>query len=189
MNDWIKKPKNNISDKLREITWLMHHGVHEKDAICLMCGQNKLSYRTKGSWEAAHIVAETFAIDPLSEFSIIPCCPPCNAETRTKCIFEVLWDRGRYESIRKICENIYMAYNQRKEHYDRVLIMWMLIEQLYGFKKHAAGGGIPLYLERQIYEILSIHQIRKLNTEITNLSHEMQEKTALIDLIMKKLNY
>jgi transcription elongation factor Elf1 len=181
-----KKPKTAITDRLREVIWMMHHGVHEKDATCLVCGQNKLSFRTKGSWEAAHIVAETFAMDPLSEFSILPCCPTCNSETRTKCIFEVLWDRGRMDAIRKICQSIYLAYNQRKEPCDRVPILWILIKQLYGFKKHAAGGGIPMYLEQPIYEILSLYQIHILNEEVVSLSRELQERVKLMETIMIK---
>jgi hypothetical protein len=188
MDEWInsKKPKTAINDRLREVIWMIHHGVHEKDAICLVCGQNTISFRTKGSWQAAHIVAETFAMDPLSEFSILPCCPPCNAETRTKCIFEVLWDRGRMDAIRKICQSVHLAYNQRKEPYDRVPILWLLIKQLYGFEKHSAGGGIPMYLERPIYELLSVHQMRILNEEVVGLSHQLQEKTQLMEMVMNK---
>ena len=42
MDEWInsKKPKTAINDRLREVIWMIHHGVHEKDAIC-MCARNK----------------------------------------------------------------------------------------------------------------------------------------------------
>ena len=90
------------------------------------------------------------------------------------------------DAIRKICQSIYLAYNQRKETYDRVPILWLLIKQLYGFEKHAAGGGIPMYLERPIYELLSVHQMRILNEEVVGLSRQLQEKTQLMEMVMNK---
>jgi hypothetical protein len=90
------------------------------------------------------------------------------------------------DAIRKICQSIYLAYNQRKEPCDRVPILWILIKQLYGFKKHAAGGGIPMYLEQPIYEILSLYQIHILNEEVVSLSRELQERVKLMETIMIK---
>lgn len=181
-----KARKITISDRERKLTWQLHHGPHAKEAPCPMCGIKMMQQKERGGWQCAHIVAEAFCRDPHSIFHMVPCCTPCNAETGTRCIIEVLWERHRVDSIKQICANVFRAIAQsnplQMSSYDGA--MWKMARELYGSERHSAGGGISRDNERDIYRMLAYHQVDDLQRQLEASAKEMRKKTLLVEQLV-----
>lgn len=175
--------QQNITPALKKAVWDMYVGTNTNEALCFLCGRAKL-YKSKNSgWEAAHIVARRWFIGQLNRYAVVPSCQSCNNECSDMCVFDYLFGRRRYGSIRKIAWAIYSGYleeyPEEVESFD--FMAWRLIYNLFGKETYPVGGGIQS--EKRIYEIIRSYQAKVLGQEIVELSQKIREKTKLVELV------
>ena len=180
----------DLTDNERKQCWILHHGPHAKEALCPMCGINSIKFLEKAGWECSHIVARKFCADPKSRFYLLPCCAACNKETGTRCIWNIMWERGRVREIKAACHKIYDVFSQLNESsmHDFDHMMWKVIRHLYGSEKHLAGGGIEVLYEAAIYQLLMLDQVEQVRAEVSRLNIEMGKRVELLYKLFADIN-
>lgn len=187
------KKQKQLDEKERKLAWDFHYGPLSKEHVCCACDVTKMIRNDKGSWQAAHIVARNYLDDPTlanNVLYLIPCCPGCNLEMGTTCLFNVLWDRGKGTAIKQIAERIYDYYAQMNpQHllfYEK--LMWKLIRGLFGSERHRIGGGIAVRNEERLYRMLMLHQLQLLEGTVSEHLAKIKQSTALMERLLLEAN-
>jgi hypothetical protein len=187
------KRQRSVADKDRKKAWEFHYGPHAKEALCQLCGVNNLVKNDIGSWQAGHIVARDYLDIKLrsNPLYLVPCCTGCNLETSTDCVLNLLWERRRADVIKTICKRVYDSFKemnlQRMSYYDDMI--WKVIRGLYGFESHKLGGGIRLAYEEPIYQMLKLHQIELLESEMSQAMTKLKKNVILSEKLFDEVHF
>lgn len=178
-----RRRKHTIDEKDRKQAWDFCFGEHKKEASCPMCESVTLKFTDRGGWECGHIVAEQWCPDLRSKYYLLPCCAGCNKETTTRCILDVLWERGRFNTLKQLCTRVFNTYSEQFPDKMEQLQhkMWKLVRYLYGSENNKCGGGISTALESHMYNMLLSHQTMLLQKEVYHLCQQQHKCIALIE--------
>lgn len=171
----FKKSSNNATPALKKIIWDMYVGIGKQEALCGLCGINRIKNNTNSGFEAAHVVARGFLTEDLTVYYLYPSCSVCNNECKELCVFDFLYARQRIVELRKAIMIIYKRYTMEHEHelepQDR--LAHLILDHLYGPKRFPAGGGIQN--TKQIYEIARSEQYEYLREQTMQLERQLGE--------------
>lgn len=153
----------------------MYVGIGKTEALCGLCGINRIRNGTNSGFEGAHIIARGFLTEDLTVYYLYPSCAVCNNECKELCVLDFLYARQRIVELRKIIMTIYKRYVMEHEHeldpQDR--LAHLILDHLYGPKRFPAGGGICN--TKQIYEIARAGQYEYLTAQTREKERELGE--------------
>jgi hypothetical protein len=179
--------KAQLVDTDRQTCWTVHFGRNQKTAICQFCGRTELTKTAVANWHAGHLIPRTVCTDPTSYLYLAPICSSCNSSMGTQNAFEYLLQNFRIDALKRLCSNIYDAWlgspGTDAATYDGLL--WKFVRQMYG--SHIKGG-ISAENEAVIYKALAIHQMVLVGNEISDMMHAVQEKSRLVEQLVKHAN-
>jgi hypothetical protein len=186
-----KKISNNVTPTLKKIIWDMYVGIGKQEALCGLCGINRIKNNTNSGFEAAHVIARGFLTEELTVYYLYPSCSVCNNECKELCVFDFLYARQRIVELRKAIMIIYKRYITEHEHelepQDR--LAHLILDHLYGPKRFPAGGGIQN--TKQIYEIARSEQYEYLREQTKELERQLGEiqiqRSWLWDAVIKPM--
>lgn len=166
---------SSASPTLRKAIWEMYIGVGIKEAICPLCGLNRIQGNVNSGFECAHVVARNWMTEELSVYYMFPSCTVCNNECREMCVLDFLYVRQRIVPLRRIVMAIYQRYVVEYEHELAVenRMIHLILDHLYGPRRFPAGGGIQN--RKQIYEIARTEQYQWLLERGAQLEKQLGE--------------
>lgn len=170
-----KKSNKSITKTLKTAVWDMYVGIGKTEALCGLCGINRIRNGTNSGFEGAHIIARGFLTEDLTVYYLYPSCAVCNNECKELCVFDFLYARQRIVELRKMIMTIYKRYVMEHEHeldpQDR--LAHLILDHLYGPKRFPLGGGIRN--TKQIYEIARAEQYEYLTAQTREKERELGE--------------
>jgi len=183
-----RKQTTRVSKTLRISIWDMYAGPNNSGMKCMTCNRVELNRTQVKSYEAGHIVAETFHTKKPCRFDLIPMCPACNNQCSDICVFDYLLARERYKVLSKIIRAIYHAFEEQnpsqfKDEFNSEA--WRVLQHFYGGTQFLAGGG--LQNERQIYNIAKKIQCEDEWKKIEKYSRKLKESTEIVSKCSKRI--
>lgn len=180
------KRKPVTVEQQREI-WNCHIGIEHKEATCPLCGKNVIKNpSSRKTLECAHIVAEQFdrGVEP-SPLSMYPSCASCNNGCNNVCLLDHLYLNGKVAQLRRMIKSIHAVYTMRNPELEpERLLMHNVIDELYGYERYKAGGGIINEYEIRIIA-RSVH-MKLLMNEVKTLTKKLQKQNHLIEMLHDK---
>ncbi len=162
-----------VTPALKKTIWDCFIGSGVKEAVCPLCGINKVYQFTNSGFEACHIVARKFSTEVPSIYYLTVGCSACNNDCSDLCILDYLFCRQRIGALRKIIQIVYTKFVEEHNHElaSENRLIWNVLDYLYGSRRFPAGGGIVN--SKQIYEIARAEQLVMLSDQIVLISQSL----------------
>jgi hypothetical protein len=182
----VKKLKNQkISPILRRRIWEVYIGFGVKVTNCPLCDFNEIkNFDQNSGFQACHIVADNFLEEGnLNVFYLFPGCQACNVECSDLCLFDFLYNRFRFKQLANMIKSVCKLFKvQTADSFsDFETTYCNILDNLYGFKRFPAGGGITC--RKSIYEYARSIEILEVNKTLAKLYKDVEEMSKYLKVV------
>lgn len=168
----------------RELLWAWYMGASVKEAMCPVCGVNRIQRNVDAGWDGAHIVPKSLDTHnsqspgyPLASL-MVPACRPCNTTMRNRNLIDYMYTAGRHRALCKLLWKWFSKYPFPDAVASCDGVMWRLVDSKFGpqhFSDATPHAGIQhtqaIYAQLVTFQQRKIaKQIGKLNKKILQLS-------------------